>query len=113
MSRDKIQEAWAAELGGAGVAFGQWRAEHSRASLDEIEDAFDGILGRVRTGVVSEAAMLSEQSEQRQPCPECRTLMVRRGQRERRLLGKDGGMLRLERSYQSCPACGVALFPPG
>jgi len=60
---------------------------------------------------VSEAATLSEKDQQRRPCPECGAVMVRRGQRERSLLGKDGGMLRLRRSYQSCPACGTELFP--
>ena len=111
--RDQVEEAWTAQLGAAAAAFAAWRQEHSRATLDEIEDAFDGLLRRVRADVVGEAATLSEKRGQRRTCPECSVLMVRKGEHERCLLGKDGGVLRLRRSYQSCPACGVKLFPPG
>jgi hypothetical protein len=110
---DEVKTAWAAQLGGAGEAFAQWRREHPRATLNEIEDAYDGILRGIRAEVLSEAASMSEKSDARQACAECGTLMVRRGERERHLLGKDGGTLRLARSYQTCPACGVGLFPPG
>lgn len=110
---DKVEDAWAAQLGAAVVAFAAWRREQPRATLDEIEDAFDGLLRPVRADVVGEAATLSGKHGQRQPCPECGALMVRKGKHERSLLGKDGGVLRLQRSYQSCPACGVTLFPPG
>jgi len=51
LSRDEAEGAWAAELGGAGVAFARWRKEHPRATLDEIGDAFDGILRQVRADV--------------------------------------------------------------
>lgn len=110
---NRVEEAWAAQVGATAVAFAAWRKEHPRATLDEIEDAFDGSLRRVRADVVSEAATLSERRGLRQPCPECGALMVRKGKHERSLLGKDGGVLRLQRSYQSCVACGVKLFPPG
>lgn len=110
VSKDEIEEAWVAQLGAAGAAFAAWRRAYPRATLDEIEDAYDGLVREVRAGIISEAATLGEG---RRACPECSALMVRRGQRERRLLAKDGGLLRLQRSYQSCPACGVELFPPG
>jgi predicted RNA-binding Zn-ribbon protein involved in translation (DUF1610 family) len=113
LNSEDVRAAWSAQLDGAGAAFAQWRTEHPRATLDEIEDAYDGILRTVRAEIISEAAVLSEARGERQPCPDCGRLMVRRGERERRLLGKDGGTLHLSRSYQSCPACGVELFPPG
>jgi predicted RNA-binding Zn-ribbon protein involved in translation (DUF1610 family) len=109
----KVGEAWAAQLGAAAVAFAAWREDHPRATLDEIEGAFDGLLQRVRADVVGEAATLSEEAQGRRPCPECGELMVRKGKHERSLPGKDGGVLRLQRSYQSCRGCGVTLFPPG
>jgi hypothetical protein len=110
---EEVKTAWVEQLGRGGEAFAQWRTEHPRATLSEIEDAYDGIFRGVRAEVVSEAAMLSEKRDTRQACEECGTLMVRRGMRERHLLGKDGATLRISRGYQTCPACGVGLFPPG
>ncbi len=53
---DKVEEAWAAQLGATAVAFAAWREGHPRATLDEIEDAFDGLLRPVRADVVGDAA---------------------------------------------------------
>ncbi len=98
----------------------EWRLQHPKATLREIEEAVDERLGRLRTRMVedavqaSSAADWSEQSEKERPhCPQCGTRLVSRGKQKRRLRSKGGAQLELERRYGTCPTCGGGFFPLG
>src|SRR5262249_16535489 len=97
----------------------QWRLSHPKASLDEIEQALDERLGRLRARMLedlaqaSEAARLDEQTVERARCPQCDEELISRGQQVRELETNHDQRLRLDRTYASCPRCGVGLFPPG
>ena len=97
----------------------QWRLAHPKASLNEIEQALDEQLGRLRAQMLedvaqaSAAAHLDEQTAARPRCPQCNEELISRGQQVRELETNHQQQLRLERSYATCPRCGVGLFPPG
>ena len=97
----------------------QWRLSHPKASLDQIEQALDEQLGRLRARMLedliqaSDAVRLDELTVKRPRCPQCEEELIGRGQEARELETNHGQQLRLDRSYASCPGCGVGLFPPG
>jgi YgiT-type zinc finger domain-containing protein len=97
----------------------QWRAQHPRATLREIEDAVEAELARLRAEVVGELATASPSADltkleegQRPRCERCGTALVARGRHRRRLREAGGQLVELERSYGVCPTCGEGLFPP-
>lgn len=97
----------------------QWRAQHPRATLREIEDAVEAELARLRAEVVGELATSSASSDlakldegQRPCCERCGTALVARGRHRRRLREAGGQPVELERSYGVCPTCGEGVFPP-
>jgi predicted RNA-binding Zn-ribbon protein involved in translation (DUF1610 family) len=97
----------------------QWRLSHPKASLDEIERALDEQLGRLRARMLedlaqaSDAARLNEQTAERLRCPQCDEELISRGQQVRELETNHDQRLCLDRTYASCPRCGVGFFPPG
>lgn len=108
------------EVGGEVMAqIKQWRLSHPKASLNEIEQALDEHLGRLRARMLedvaqaSDAVHLDQQRAQRPRCPQCDEELVGRGQEVRELETEHQQRLRLKRSYATCPRCGVGLFPPG
>ena len=88
----------------------QWQEEHPHASLTEREEALDQRLDVLRARMLTESAQAAHQPT---ACPDCGASMVRRGRNQRTLTTRSGAALPLERSYQTCPVCGVGLFPPG
>jgi len=97
----------------------QWRREHPRATLTEIEDAMDERLSALRAemlrdmALASQAASFAGASEGERPtCPSCGQGLVSRGEAERTLLTTGGRDIRLRRSYAHCSGCGLELFPP-
>jgi RNase P subunit RPR2 len=98
----------------------EWRVQHPRATMREIEDAVDERLDRMRTRLLADAAMASEAAdwreappEERPRCPECREPLQARSRQTRRLQSQGRGEVVLERSQGTCPSCGASLFPPG
>ena len=97
----------------------QWRLSHPKASLNEIEQALDERLGRMRARMLedlvqaSDATRWDEQMTARPRCPQCDEELVGRGQHVRELETEHHQQLRLDRTYASCPRCNVGLFPPG
>ncbi len=97
----------------------QWRLRHPKATLNQIEQALDEQLGRLRARMLedlaqaSEVAHMDEQIAERPRCPQCGEELISRGQEVRELETDHDQRLRLDRSYASCPRCGVGLFPPG
>jgi RNA polymerase-binding transcription factor DksA len=98
----------------------EWRLQHPRAKLSEIEQALDERLAKVRVRLLQDVALASAaadiqaaQEDERPVCPECRKVLASRGQQERLLTTHHNQVLKLERSYGVCPTCGAGFFPPG
>jgi len=119
LESNELEGRWSAGLSEMGAAMAQWRREHPRATLSEIEDALDGRMAAMRTQMVVDTVMTSPAASfagavgtARPKCPACGERLVSRGQAERRLLTTGGQDIRLRRSYGQCPGCGLELFPP-
>lgn len=97
----------------------QWRLAHPKATLNQIEQALDEQLGRLRArmledlALASDATRLDEQTAEWPRCPQCAEELSGRGEHVRELEIEQHQQLRLERTYATCPRCGVGLFPPG
>ncbi len=98
----------------------EWRIEHPRATLCEIEKALDERLGRMRVRMLADTALASAATEMRETegsarreCAACGKAMEDRGKRERLLTSQHNQVLRLERRYGECPHCGAVFFPSG
>src|SRR5262245_32510460 len=98
------EEAW------AGVA--DWRAQHPRATLRDIEDAVDERLADLRARLVQDVALASARADpgtsgERPRCPACGAPMRLEGTRARRLRTRHDREVDLTRAYARCPACGT------
>lgn len=98
----------------------EWRQEHPRATLCEIENALDERLAKLRVRMLTDAALASAAAEisdgegrERPLCTECGQEVEARGKQERLLTSQHNQTLRLERSYGVCPHCGAGFFPSG
>jgi RNase P subunit RPR2 len=101
-------------------ALAEWRVQHPRATLREIEQVVDERLSGVRARMVEEMALRSAQRDvgvlpaaERPVCARCGTRLEARGRQTRRLITTQQREVRLDRSYAVCPTCGGGLFPPG
>jgi hypothetical protein len=97
----------------------EWRLQHPRASLREIETALDERFAKMRArmlqdlALASAAARISEADEAERPrCAQCGGPLESHGEQERTLTTTFNEPIRLERSYATCPVCGTGLFPP-
>jgi len=97
----------------------EWRQQHPKATLREMEIELDTRLARARARMLEDLAMGSTAAAwqdaarlQTPACPQCGTLLDEHGTHPRTLLTHGGQTLTLERSYGVCPACGAGLFPP-
>ena len=97
----------------------EWRLQHPKATLREIEKALDERLGKMRARMLQDAALASTAAdlkaaaqEERPRCNECGGELVERVVGERELVTQYNQVLKLERSYGVCSACGAGVFPP-
>lgn len=95
-----------------------WRKQHPKATLREIEKALDERMLKLRAQVLEDAAQLSEmrvwtESEAVALCPDCQQALEFRMRGKRELQTHGGHSIRLEREYGICPKCGQGFFPPG
>jgi predicted RNA-binding Zn-ribbon protein involved in translation (DUF1610 family) len=96
----------------------EWRLQHPRATLQEIEVTLDEKLGKMRARLLEDVALASaarglcEEDGTRQQCPQCGETLWLRGQQTRRLQTQQRQELKLTRSYGTCPRCGAGFFPP-
>ena len=114
-----LDGAWREDFEAASTAVAQWRREHPRATLTEIEDALDERLHAVRGRMLEEMVLVSgaavfagAEEGERPRCPGCGDCLVSLGVAERRLMTTGGREVRLRRAYGRCPSCGTELFPP-
>lgn len=98
----------------------EWRLQHPKATLRQIETALDERLGKMRARMLEDAALASAaadlkaaQAAERPVCSACGSVLVERTVAQRELVTQHNQVLRLERSYGVCPTCGTGLFPPG
>lgn len=98
----------------------EWRLQHPRARLVEIEQALDERLGKMRARLLEDAALASAaadicavQEQERPMCAKCGVRLEARGAQERQLTTQQNQLVRLERSYGVCPVCEEGFFPPG
>jgi ribosomal protein S27AE len=95
----------------------EWRQQHPRATLAEIERAVDERLADLRARLVQDVALASARADpaasgDRPSCPDCGAPMRLEGARTRRLRTQQDREVELTRAYARCPACGAGVFPP-
>ena len=98
----------------------EWRLQHPKATLRQIEAALDARLGKMRARMLQDAALASAAADikathvsERPVCGACRSPLEERTVAVRELVTQHNQVLKLERSYGVCPTCGAGLFPPG
>lgn len=98
----------------------EWREQHPRATLREIERALDERLSGLRRRMIEDMAQASEVADwagaaggEKPVCLECGQALQRRGEVERELQTQGGQTIKLKRRYGTCPQCGAGFFPPG
>ena len=121
--RGAFEREWAALSEEVLVGMADWRAQHPRATLGEIEAELDARLARMRARMLERVAQRSAATTWRRTagewgdaaprCPDCGVGLQPRGRRTRRLRTAGGERMRLDREYGVCPRCGRGLFPPG
>ena len=97
----------------------EWRLQHPKATLSEIEEALDERWYRLRARMLRDVALHSRAANwqhssaaERPTCRVCGTPLILRGKHSRHLKTAGGQELTLERSYGLCPNCKQGLFPP-
>ena len=98
----------------------EWRLQHPRATLTEIEAALDERLARLRARMLEDAALASVAADWDSAaratspmCPQCGKPLQARGSHPRHVQTHGGQSLTLQRAYGVCPVCHTGLFPPG
>ncbi len=98
----------------------EWRLQHPRATLREIEAALDERLTRMRARMLQDMALASaaadwtdEQEQAKPKCPICGEVLTSRGKGKRKLQTQGGREIELERGYGVCPKCGTGFSPSG
>lgn len=98
----------------------EWRQQHPRATLREIEVALHERMARLEARMLQEMALSSTAAdlgevvaEERPVCPRCGGRLEIRGKRTRRLQARGGGEVALERDYVVCAHCQQGFFPSG
>jgi ribosomal protein L34E len=97
----------------------EWRLQHPKATLTEIEAALDERWYRLRARMLRDVALQSSMANwqqrtaaERPTCRACGTPLILRGKRTRHLKTSGGQEFTLHRSYGLCPTCNKGLFPP-
>ena len=111
---------WSQEAEAVLTGFKEWRLQHPKATLSEIEVALDARLARMRARLLEDAALASAAADlralpatERPRCPRCGRPMQACGPEARSLTTTHEQRLTLRRHYAVCTACQEALFPPG
>ena len=93
----------------------EWRLQHPKATLREIEAALDERLGKMRARMLEDLALASAAvnvNEAKAQCPECGSKLESRGKKARTLKTQHNQEITLSRAYGVCPRCGASFFPP-
>lgn len=93
----------------------EWRVQHPRATLSEIEDALDERLSGMRARMLEDLALASAArsvSQGQIECSNCGGTLESSGRRVRRVKTHHNQEIKLSRAYGICPKCGASFFPP-
>jgi hypothetical protein len=120
MRDQEVESSWQRLAEEVLLGVKEWRLQHPKATLKEIEEAVDAGWARARARIVQDLALASEATEVSSDpegggpkCPQCSHSLESRGQHTRSLTTSYNQSISLKRSYGVCPACGTGLFPPG
>ena len=117
MQPEDLQQRWEDQGEDVFAAVAQWRAEHPKATLAEIEQAVDEQMNRLRARMIEQAAQASaaveSEASQGLVCEQCGQPLQSRGKARRTWQTQGGQQIEVERSYVTCPQCGGGFFPPG
>ena len=120
MSQADFDQEWEALSNDLLNGMKEWRLQHSKATLREMESALDKRMAQLRAKMLEDMALASKQAdlsqaakEERPVCPHCGTPLGPRGQHQRRLRTNGQAEIVLNRSYAACPKCETGFFPPG
>ena len=118
--RDEFEALWNQLAHEVMSGMKEWRLQHPKATLREIEAALDERLGKMRARMLEDVALASAAADvshtataERPTCPGCGAALTARGMGTREVTTHFDQTLRLKRSYTVCPACGAGLFPLG
>jgi ribosomal protein S27AE len=120
MAEQELGANWAGLADEVFTGMAEWRVQHPRATLLEIEQEVDRRLARLRARMLQDVAVRSARAdlsdapvEERPHCPQCGVALEARGKKVRRLTTTHNQVVALVRSYAVCPRCGRGVFPPG
>ena len=114
-----VEGRWRAEAEAIATGLREWREQHPRATLAEIEAALDARLDGMRARLLEDLALASRAADlagaagERPACPGCGGRLEARGAHARQVVTQGDRVVHLERQYATCSACGAGLFPPG
>jgi NMD protein affecting ribosome stability and mRNA decay len=116
---DELESRWQPLSPQVIHAMKEWRRQHPRATLQEIEAALDTQLARLRAQMLQDTALTSSNADlptmseaERPRYPECGVRLEAQGTPIRTLVTEHDQTIELSRSYATCPQCGAGLFPP-
>lgn len=119
MESEPHNQHWAALSQEILTGMHEWRLQHPKATLREIEVVLDEQLSRLRARMLQDVALQSVAADWKQAgspdrpsCRACGTPLILRGKRARQLKTHGGQQITLHRSYGLCPTCKKGLFPP-
>ena len=119
MSHPLDEQTWHRMTAEIMAGMRDWRLQHPKATLREIEHELDTRWARVRARLLEDMALASVAADwtatpaaQQPTCPDCGQPLQLRGADTRTLQTHGGQALTLERQYGTCSACGAGLFPP-
>jgi hypothetical protein len=119
MGSDRLDAGWHELSEEVMTGMVEWRAQHPKATLQEIETALDERLGRMRARMLQDVALASQATDLRETpanerprCSKWGTPLTHQSWQKRDLVTHHDHTVTLERSYALCPTCGEAFFPP-
>jgi YgiT-type zinc finger domain-containing protein len=117
MKGGELQQSWSELSEEIIKGIAEWREQHPKATMREIEEEIDQRLSGLRARMITDTAMQSArvkwEAAEGVVCPECGAKLIKKGRKKRTLLTRDGKEIELEREYGVCLACGQGIFPPG
>ncbi len=118
MEEEEIGKDWRGESEEILSGMREWREQHPKAHLAEIEAEVDQRLAGMRARMIADLAQASESAgweagAESAKCPQCGVKLEKKGKKKRKLATRGGQEIELEREYGVCPRCGQGIFPPG
>lgn len=119
MEHQHFEQRWHQLSAAVMTGISDWRLQHPKATLREIETELDARLARMRARMLEDLALASaatdwkDQAVRTPPaCPTCGAPLQPRDTHSRTLQTHGGQTLTFERRYGVCPVCETGLFPP-